>query len=183
MNIGSTYAQTGTQSIYAPKRNSASSFAAEDMGMSENYTKTMRIKTKGSEQIIKFNPYTLEVYEITTPNEEKKSDPVNQKLKMAGLIEDEDEEEDEAVKKKTCDENLLNTIRWHYENLFAMKKARETAVKIEEDQLEELFDRMEPNTGEELSTEGVTDSADTWTDADSDSDTDESIAPETEDGE
>lgn len=179
MNIGSTYAQTGTRNVYAPKRNSVSLFDAEDMGMFENRTKTMRIKTKGSEQIIKFNPYTLEVYEITTPDEEKKSDPVYKKLKDAGLIEDEDDEDDDA----NSDDSFIGTVRWHYEKLLAMKKARETVVKIEEDQLEELFDRMEHNTGEELSTEGVTASADTRTDADSDPDTDESIAPETEDSE
>lgn len=179
MNICSTYVQTGTQSVYAPKRNSASSFAAENMGMLENRTKTMRIKTKGSEQIIKFNPYTLEVYEITTPDEEKKRDPVYKKLKDAGLIEDEDDEDDEA----NSDDSFIGTVRWHYEKLLAMKKARETVVKIEEDQLEELFDRMEHNTGEELSTEGVTASADTRTDAEADPDTDESIAPETEDSE
>lgn len=162
MNIGSTYAQTGTQSIYAPKRNSAASFSAEDMGLLDSCTKTMCIKTKGSEQIIKFNPYTLEVDKITTPKEEKDHDPVYLKLKAAGLIDDDEEKANE--KAKGFDESLLDTVRRHYADLFAMKKAWETVVKIEEDQMDEIFNRLEHNTGEELSTESVTEGAVSSTD-------------------
>ncbi|MBD5114946.1 MAG: hypothetical protein HDT46_07035 [Ruminococcaceae bacterium] len=162
MNIGSTYGQNVKQSVYALKMKSVSSFAAEDLGTFDDCAKTMRIKTKGGEKLIKFNPYTLEVNDITTTDAEREQDPIYKKLKAAGLIDDDQEKAGERA--KNFDDSLLGTVRWHYENLLAMKKVWETVVKIEEDQMEEIFDRLEHNTGDELSTEGVTEGAASSTD-------------------
>ncbi|MCM1054020.1 MAG: hypothetical protein NC394_00735 [Bacteroides sp.] len=152
MTVGTSY----TQGVYSLGKSPAALRQAEEIGAGGSRTKTMVFKKEN--RIIRFDPYTLEIERISDIKTENEEDPVYKKLKAAGLIEDDEEKADE--KAAGFDEILLGAVRWHYINIYAMKRIRETVVKIEEDQMEEIFDRLEHNTGEELSTEGVTEGAD-----------------------
>lgn len=152
MNIG----LTPVQSYYAPKGGVQQNNVNLGSGI-----KT--IKLKKERQIIQFDPVTLEITNIVSMDDKKKMDPVYKKLKDAGLIDD--EEKEKAL--PPCDESLLNTMRRHYMELFALKRARETVIKIEEDQFKEIFDHMEAKDPEEISPEGVTERAATRVDSES----------------
>ena len=150
MSIGTVLARNSVQSCYAPK----GCTIRNDIGVLGEGIKT--IKLRKERQIIRFDAQTLEITEIINPKNEKENDPVYKKLKEAGLL-DEDKMRQKEI---PCDESLLNAMRRHYEELFALKRARETVIKIEEDQLEELFEHTESKSdADELSAEGVTENS------------------------